>query len=76
MSRLSRKAEKTKRKCFRQEKKTERDPFFTHSPKLQASKDNVRIGTEKAERPGEFNDLLVGARLSKVQKARILTSTI
>jgi hypothetical protein len=40
---------------------------------LQASKDNVRIGTEKAERLGEFNDMLVGARPPKIQKARILT---
>jgi hypothetical protein len=50
-----------------------RDPFFTHPPKLQACKDNVRIGTEKADRLGELNDMLVGARPPKVQKARILT---
>ncbi len=50
-----------------------RDPFFTHPPKLQACKDNLRIGTEKAYRLGEFNDMLVGARPPKVQKARILT---
>jgi hypothetical protein len=53
-----------------------RDPFFTHPPKLQACKDNVRIGTEKADRLGEFNDMLVGARPPKVQKARILTFPI
>jgi hypothetical protein len=46
-----------------------RDPFFTNPPKLQACKDNVRIDTEKADRLGEFNDMLVGARLPKVQKA-------
>jgi hypothetical protein len=76
MSRLSRKADKPKRKCFREEKdqKTvQRDPFFTHPPKLQACKDNVNIGTEKADHLGEFNDMLVGARPPKVQKARILT---
>jgi hypothetical protein len=79
MSRLSRKADKPKRKCFREEKdqKTvQRDPFFTHPPKLQACKDNVHIGTEKADRLGEFNDMLVGARPPKVQKARILTFPI
>ena len=76
MSRLSRKADKPKRKCYREEKdqKTvQRDPFFTHPPKLQACKDNVHIGTEKADHLGEFNDMLVGARPPKVQKARILT---
>jgi hypothetical protein len=50
-----------------------RDPFFTHAPKLQASKDNVCICTEKAERLGEFNDMLSGARQPKVQKARMIT---
>ena len=53
-----------------------RDPFFTHPPKLQACKDNVNIGTEKADHLGEFNDMLVGARPPKVQKAQILTFPI
>jgi hypothetical protein len=50
-----------------------RDPFFTHPPKLQACTDDVRTGTEKAESLGEFNDMLSGARLQKVQKARVIT---
>ncbi len=41
--------------------------------KYRMSLDNAIFGTEKAERLGEFNDMLLGARLPKVQKAWIKT---
>jgi hypothetical protein len=54
----------------------ERDPFFTHPQKLQESKDKSQyIDTEKAEHLGEFNDILSGARLPKVQKACMVVTT-
>ena len=62
-------------KCSEKEHESERSGclYCLHPPKLQACKDNVNIGTEKADRLGEFNDMLVGARPPKVQKALILT---